>query len=74
MMIDGVHIMEADMLFTKPGRQLGLFARASSVQVRMPEKTTLKIKSLLAELLAGVWLSHPKKRGEKPVFRGGHSE
>jgi len=62
------------MILIKPGRQLGLFTPAPRVQVRWSEKTTLKIKSLLAELLAGVWLKHPKRREDKSDSRGGHCE
>lgn len=67
-------MMEADMMLTKPGRQLGLFTPVPKVQVRWPEKTTLKVKSLLAELLAGVWLKYPKRREGRRDYRGGGGE
>jgi hypothetical protein len=45
-----------------PNRQLGLFVRTTGARVRMPEQTALKIRSLLAELLAHVWRFHAKSR------------
>lgn len=62
------------MALTKPDRQLGLFTPAPGTQARWPEKTTLKIIGLLAELLAGVWLECPKSRKEKRDPQGGGFE
>lgn len=45
-----------------PNRQLGLFVRTTGVRIRIPEQTALKIRSLLAELLARVWRAQTKGR------------
>ena len=45
-----------------PNRQLGLFARTTGARIRIPEQTALKIRSLLAELLARVWQAQAKSR------------
>lgn len=62
------------MLLTKPGRQLELFIRTSVVPIRLPSKTTLKIKSLMADLLTGVWLSNKISREGAPGPQGGRGE
>jgi len=46
-----------------PNRQLGLFARTTGARIRIPEQTALKIRGLLAELLARVWRAQTKGRG-----------
>jgi hypothetical protein len=66
--------MEVKMFRTKRDRQLELFDQTPIVSVRMPMKTILKITSLLADLLAGLWLS-PETSGEEPhQFQGGQGE
>ena len=62
------------MFRTKTDRQLELFVRTSSVPIRIPPKTALKIKSLLADLLAGLWLSNKTSREEKPRPQRGQDE
>ena len=62
------------MFRTKRGRQLELFVQTSVVPIRIPSKTTIKIKSLLADLIAGVWLSNKPSRKEAAGPQGGRSE
>jgi len=62
------------MSLAKPGRQLELFIRMSVVRIKIPLKTMLKIKSLLADLIVGVWLSNKPSRKEAAGPQGGRGE
>jgi len=66
--------MEVKMFRAKRNRQLELFDQTSIVLVMIPLKTTLKITSLVADLLAGVWLSHKTSGKERPRLQGGQGE
>jgi len=61
------------MFRTTRDRQLELFV-PTSVTIKILTKSTLKITSLLADLIAGVWLSN-NLRGKKAAEpQGGRGE
>jgi hypothetical protein len=73
-MINRIHMMEVRMLITKSRRQMGLFSRMQAAQIKIPQKTRQKIQSLLADLMAGAWMSTPESLPKEHVTRGDQSE
>jgi len=62
------------MFRIKRDRQLELFDQTPVVLIRLHIKTTFIITSLLADLLASVWLSSNKNQRESPRLKGGQGE
>jgi len=55
-------------MLIKCGRQLGLFSRIQAKQIKIPQKASQKLQSLLANLMAETWMA------KKSVSRGGRNE